>query len=264
MSTTTPAGWYDDGHGALRWWDGAQWTEHVHTPDAAPEPVYPTSDAPDPSTVSPIPLAPAGPAPVYVPDADYGAAAGAAGYPGYSGGSGTTGVPGSPPSSTKSRLWIVFVILGVVLVGLIIAASIIIPRLISAVSDGGDPGAVSAGDEKAAVQVVEDYDDAWDSADCDEYIATTTERFRNDGGGFTECAEFEDQATAFSDSTEDYEIAVTGTSREGDSILIETTETYLVVVDDEGNPVDDPEQSSDVYTYVLVPQDSGWAIDEIR
>ncbi|WP_091225770.1 DUF2510 domain-containing protein [Microbacterium sp. 3J1] len=25
---TTPAGWYDDGSGRLRWWDGVQWTEH--------------------------------------------------------------------------------------------------------------------------------------------------------------------------------------------------------------------------------------------
>jgi len=25
----TPAGWYDDGHGQLRWWDGDQWTEHT-------------------------------------------------------------------------------------------------------------------------------------------------------------------------------------------------------------------------------------------
>ena len=24
----TPAGWYDDGAGGLRWWDGSQWTEH--------------------------------------------------------------------------------------------------------------------------------------------------------------------------------------------------------------------------------------------
>ncbi|MFJ6534436.1 DUF2510 domain-containing protein [Microbacterium sp. NPDC091662] len=28
---TTPAGWYDDGSGNRRWWDGAQWTEHVVT-----------------------------------------------------------------------------------------------------------------------------------------------------------------------------------------------------------------------------------------
>ncbi|MBU4465452.1 MAG: DUF2510 domain-containing protein, partial [Actinobacteria bacterium] len=29
--STTPAGWYDDGHGAWRWWDGAAWTAHVQT-----------------------------------------------------------------------------------------------------------------------------------------------------------------------------------------------------------------------------------------
>lgn len=34
---TTPAGWYDDGSGRQRWWDGQQWTEHF-----APE----TTDAP--------------------------------------------------------------------------------------------------------------------------------------------------------------------------------------------------------------------------
>jgi hypothetical protein len=31
-----PAGWYDDPSGqGLRWWDGEQWTEHVHTAEAA-------------------------------------------------------------------------------------------------------------------------------------------------------------------------------------------------------------------------------------
>ncbi|MBC9226324.1 DUF2510 domain-containing protein [Aeromicrobium sp. 636] len=25
----TPPGWYDDGHGQLRWWDGSQWTQHT-------------------------------------------------------------------------------------------------------------------------------------------------------------------------------------------------------------------------------------------
>jgi hypothetical protein len=34
-----PAGWYPDaqlGAGGLRWWDGAQWTQHTHVPDARP------------------------------------------------------------------------------------------------------------------------------------------------------------------------------------------------------------------------------------
>lgn len=34
---TADAGWYDDGQGRQRWWDGTQWTEHYapqHTPAA--------------------------------------------------------------------------------------------------------------------------------------------------------------------------------------------------------------------------------------
>lgn len=38
--STTPAGWYDDGTGRQRWWDGQQWTEHF-----APEAT--AADAPD-------------------------------------------------------------------------------------------------------------------------------------------------------------------------------------------------------------------------
>lgn len=34
-STLAPAGWYDDGHGAMRWWDGYQWTAATMDPRPA-------------------------------------------------------------------------------------------------------------------------------------------------------------------------------------------------------------------------------------
>lgn len=32
---STPAGWYDDGQGQVRWWDGSTWTEHVQGPKSS-------------------------------------------------------------------------------------------------------------------------------------------------------------------------------------------------------------------------------------
>ncbi|MFV0375282.1 DUF2510 domain-containing protein [Microbacterium sp.] len=34
---STPPGWYDDGSGALRWWDGWRWTAHVAPPAPVPQ-----------------------------------------------------------------------------------------------------------------------------------------------------------------------------------------------------------------------------------
>ena len=36
MTDTTP-GWYDDGHGTMRWYDGTQWTEHTQAPPRKPK-----------------------------------------------------------------------------------------------------------------------------------------------------------------------------------------------------------------------------------
>jgi hypothetical protein len=68
-----PAAWYPDpdAPGQLRWWDGAQWTEHAHAPlDSAPphprEPVQLVGQEPSPSEEVPVggepPQRPAGPA----------------------------------------------------------------------------------------------------------------------------------------------------------------------------------------------------------
>ncbi|WEK60274.1 MAG: DUF2510 domain-containing protein [Candidatus Microbacterium colombiense] len=54
---TTPAGWYDDGSGRQRWWDGQQWTEHFAPETTAPETAAPETSAPE--TTAPETTAPA-------------------------------------------------------------------------------------------------------------------------------------------------------------------------------------------------------------
>lgn len=36
--TAAPPDWYETPSGEMRWWDGAKWTEHRHTPQYAPQP----------------------------------------------------------------------------------------------------------------------------------------------------------------------------------------------------------------------------------
>jgi len=47
---TTPAGWYDDGSGRQRYWDGSQWTEHFApaAPPLAAQAAPPVPTAPQP------------------------------------------------------------------------------------------------------------------------------------------------------------------------------------------------------------------------
>ncbi|AJR18758.1 DUF2510 domain-containing protein [Pimelobacter simplex] len=49
-----PAGWYPDGLGGQRWWDGAEWTEHTqHTQhDQPPPPPPPPVPAPAPAVIA--------------------------------------------------------------------------------------------------------------------------------------------------------------------------------------------------------------------
>lgn len=80
---STPAGWYDDGSGRQRWWDGSQWTEHFapeapaeQTPAETVDPTPETSSAPVDGTPE-VPSAdvPADAAVADVPAADVPAAA---------------------------------------------------------------------------------------------------------------------------------------------------------------------------------------------
>lgn len=328
--TTTPAGWYDDGQGALRWWDGQQWTDQVHTPDAghtapgateassaaagssgstersfeakpgiditADEPVarsqgtaertpdddsaaeaddrqaaLATAVAPPPSAtrdeqeIDPaVALGFAEPStaedPAYevyrVPVAQLANGSYPSGY------ASQQGYPGSQtpePPKKRSLWWVWLVAGGVVLILLILIAVVAIPALIRGIAGG--PG-ISSTDQDDAIAVVQDYDRAWRSADCELMIASTTENFR-EYFDLADCGTFEEQATALAATTSDYQLTLNSVSSdtEGGIIKVETTEAFISRFDDAGADTGSEQQYTYNYTYDLVLVDESWLID---
>lgn len=291
---TTPPGWYDDGHGAMRWWDGTQWTEHVATPDLDDDANAPSeadivaaneaADAEraevDPAVALGIGVPPAAGGaefPQYSTAQPYDApTAPAAGpsqgeYPsGYPGPDAAPGAFAAATEPRRSKLWILWVVLGVVMLGIVVAAAIVIPLLFLSLA-GRQGGAAGQGgvepqgaDQQAAVAAVELYDDAWQSADCEAFEASTTEDFRVGYYGFEDCADFEERAVEFMAGAQDYVLTVTAIESEGDAITVSTVEAYNALLDENGDPLDEPEPQEYLYSYTVVPVDGGWAIDDLE
>jgi hypothetical protein len=271
--TTNPPGWYDDGHGAMRWWDGTRWTEHSAEPDADVSPA-PTeaeivegaesSTHPEPAMVA----APSDATPQ--PDRATRPASPAQQHPTDAGGPVEGDPHGVQPDAhaggafaaatgprTRSKLWIVWVILGTVLLGIVIAAAVLIPlALMSTANSGGQTD-----DERAAVATVGAYDDAWQQGDCDSFNAVTTEDFRATNG-FGDCATLQSQSAAFGEVFEDYKVNVTDVETVGDEIIVTTRETYTALVDESGNPIE-PLPGETVYHYTLVEADGDWVVTQL-
>lgn len=66
MAAEAQAGWYDDGSGTTRWWDGTRWTETVQPP---PPPGYGASAASAPVAPAPAASIPAASIPAAAPAA---------------------------------------------------------------------------------------------------------------------------------------------------------------------------------------------------
>jgi len=253
--SATPPGWYDDGHGARRWWDGIQWTPNVQPVAPAPPTGGP---APSPTAYTLAGDDQASSATPYL----------APGFPGNAGSGAPVGYPAVPPAAPKSRLWILWIVLGVVALGAVITAIIAIPMVLAGLtgtgSDSGtDPGtsAPSEADEAAVVATVQLYDEAWQEVDCDKYFATTTGAFR-DELELPDCVTFEEYAQDFADSTEDYLVTITNVTQDADVITASTSETYVRLEDEDGVPLESPEELEDLWDYYLIESGDGWVIDD--
>lgn len=226
-----PPGWYDDGHGALRWWDGAAWTEHAATPD----PESPGDDGLPPEL---------------------------AGLSGDEDSGQSSGAFTSATGAERSKLWVVWAVLGVVLLGIVIAAAVAIPLMFLNLATSSGGVAPQDDDERAAVSAVQQYSDAWRDGDCDEYFAVTSTQFQQ-FERMTDCEAFEQASEYLDESVDDYTLTITEISRDGEAIRIRTREGYDSYLDEEGQVVTDPVPFVDRWTYVLLADGDGWVIDAV-
>ncbi|HYJ50859.1 MAG TPA: hypothetical protein VEX12_13175, partial [Microbacterium sp.] len=154
-----------------------------------------------------------------------------------------------------SRLWVIWVLAGIVLLGLVILAAILIPVLIGLFGASNE-------EEDAAVAAVELYDEAWRENDCDKFFAATTETARAAlQPPIPDCATFNTVAQGFIDIVENYQVTIDAVQQNGDQVTVETTETYDYFFDAEGNPTDVATPVVDQYIYIVIPSGDGWAID---
>lgn len=259
--SVTPPGWYDDGHGARRWWDGSRWTEHVQPSNPLIAPTVTSGQAPSPTAYTlagdhPTPTATPYTAPV-APSA------------GPTGPAVSVGSPSVPPAAPKSKLWILWTVLGIVALGGVITAIVVIPMILGGLmattgsAGEGEPGSTvpSEADESAAVAAVLLYDEAWQQVDCDKYFAATTEAFRTELE-LPDCATFEENAQGFADGTDEYVVTVTSVVQDADVITVSTSETYTSLVDEDGAPLESPETVEDLWDYYLIESRDGWVIDD--
>lgn len=290
---TTPPGWYPDGQGGQRWWDGTQWTEHTQPP---------AGGAPEAPQTPQVPQTPGDQATVFAPNraADYnpgggqgqpaqgqygapagqqvyGAPAGQQGYggqqfgqPNYGAGSGGSGGKG------KGKL---FAIIGGGLAALLFVI-ILLVVLLKVVGGGGPDGVAkdyleaqnyldpdfSAQCELLTEDAQDDLLEGADADDCGEYADKQQEDYDDQIdeplSGDDSCDKtFEDVRGDF-----DYEIEIQKVDEDGDD---EATVDYEItsrftgdkdVIKDCGGD-DEDEESKDEGSLKLVKEDGDWKVD---
>ncbi len=132
----------------------------------------------------------------------------------------------------------------------------------------GDNGAAAEDEpgnenERAAVEAIRGYNQAWVESDCDAYMATTTESFRialNANG----CAGFAPAARAYAAGVANFASTPTDIERPSmQSMEIKVHETYDSLTDVEGQPVDEPFLVDEYWVYTLLLVDGEWVISEV-
>ena len=269
---SVPAGWYNDGQGQQRYWDGTQWTAHTAplpesaapaapaAPVTAPEPpapAAPVAAAPAAPSAPPAPAAPAAaapPAPVApvtpaAPAAPVAPAAPAAPQ--------SYGAPVAARSGSKTGLW-VGLGAGVVVIG---AIAVVLVMML-----GGGGGGGSSTPEAA----VESFLDAAKDGDCKAMVSLMKFDEGTDEGEALEDCESSSDAGLFGEQTANMKFTVGDATIDGDSATVEVTLTMTVdYVKETGYTVEELESfglpaSEDIEETITMRlvKDGGWKLTE--
>jgi hypothetical protein len=248
---SAPAGWYPDGQGGQRWWDGTRWTEHTQ-PAQGPAPAAPTGAVDPMQTVVAPPRTPAQGLP---PQA--GAPAAPGGHPGQ------PGVPPwqgqTPPSGGGGKGKLIGIIAAAVALVVVLAVVLFVFVL-----GGGGPG-----------DVAEDYLEAESTADIEQVCELSSKASRDRLQEFYEA----DDCGAVADKLEDDEdfqkgvdflddvdvdIEIGEVDEKDDSATVRYTEDIEYTGDDvEGfkEVFSEDTKFETKGTITLVKEDGDWLVD---
>ena len=256
---SVPAGWYNDGQGQQRYWDGSQWTEHTaplpdETAPAAPvaapaapvaPPAPPVAEAPAPPVAPAAPAPPAAAAPA-APAAPIAAPAAPQSY----------AAPAPAKSASKTGLW-VGLGAGVVVIGAIAVV------LITMLGGGG-------GGSSTPEAAVESFLDAAKDGDCKAMVSLMKFDEGTDEGEALEDCESSSDAGLFGAETESMKFTVGEATVDGDSATVEVTismtvdyvkETGYTAEELESFGLPTTEEIEQTMTMRLV-KDGGWKLTE--
>ncbi|MGX5772940.1 hypothetical protein ACWKWN_19555 [Microbacterium trichothecenolyticum] len=117
--------------------------------------------------------------------------------------------------------------------------------------------------ERAAVETIRDYNQAWIDADCDAYMATTTESFRI-GLNVNGCAGFAPAARSYAEGVANFAHTPTDIERPSMDIMeIKVHETYDSLTDADGRPLEEPYVVDEYWVYTLRLVDGAWIISDV-
>lgn len=237
MTTHTPPGWYDDGSGQQRWWDGNGWTEHV-----APAP------APEPAAAAPVGVEPVA---VEAVAAEVVAAEVAAAAPEYS--PQAPAQPGSVPSAdpawaaqaaaaaAKKRNPLPWILGGAgAFVLLLIVGALVVANLLG--------GATKAGEPRDAILK---FWDSWQSSDCEQMESVTTIGLR-ESTGWTTCAAFKSATAQL--KVADVSVNVKQSKVNGTTATVASEERWT----------GDMGKETHHFRYSLEKSDGGWRIADVQ